>query len=44
MIKRKVEQFKIKMVEPIRMVDKEERDLKEAVYNPFLLKAERRIH
>lgn len=39
---RKAEPFKIKMVEPIRMISREERELrlKEAGYNPFSLKAE----
>ncbi|MEW9123548.1 MAG: tryptophanase [Thermotaleaceae bacterium] len=39
---RKAEPFKIKMVEPIRMISKEEREraLIKAGYNPFALKAE----
>lgn len=39
---RMAEPFKIKMVEPIRLIPKKEREraLKEAGYNPFLLKAE----
>ncbi len=39
---RKAEPFKIKMVEPIRLIPKEEREarLKEAGYNPFALRAE----
>ncbi len=39
---RKAEPFKIKMVEPIRLIPREERErkLKEAGYNPFALKAE----
>lgn len=39
---RKAEPFRIKMVEPMRMISREERieRLKEAGYNPFLIKAE----
>ncbi len=39
---RKAEPFKIKMVETIKMISKEEREqrLQEAGYNPFSLKAE----
>jgi len=39
---RKAEPFKIKMVEPIRLIPREERErkLKEAGYNPFSLRAE----
>ncbi len=39
---RKAEPFKIKMVEPIRLIPSEEREerLKEAGYNPFALRAE----
>ncbi|HWR44829.1 tryptophanase [Sporomusa sp.] len=39
---RKAEPYRIKMVEPLRMISKEERisALKEAGYNPFALKAE----
>jgi len=39
---RKAEPFRIKMVEPLRMISREERieRLKEAGYNPFLIKAE----
>lgn len=39
---RKAEPFRIKMVEPLRMISQEERieKLKEAGYNPFLIKAE----
>ena len=42
MAKRIPEPYKIKMVEPLRMISKEERaeKLKEAGYNPFSLKAE----
>lgn len=39
---RRAEPFRIKMVEPIKMISREERiqKLKEAGYNPFSLKAE----
>lgn len=39
---RKAEPFKIKMVEPIRLIPREEREarLKEAGYNPFALRGE----
>lgn len=39
---RKAEPFKIKMVEPIKLISREEREraLKEAGYNPFALRAE----
>nr|WP_255716913.1 tryptophanase [Salipaludibacillus sp. CUR1] len=41
-VERKAEPFKIKMVEPIKMISREEREaaLKEAGYNPFSLKSD----
>ena len=42
MAKRIPEPYKIKMVEPLRIISREERELKlkEAGYNPFSLRAE----
>ena len=45
MFKTIIEPFKIKTVEPIRMTSEEQREifLREAHYNPFLLKSEQVI-